>query len=285
VLSGQRKVQIYDAQIASLERFMPTLQRRVDAGASSPAEIARAQVAADLVRAERERARTALAIARRELAVLMGSTSVDFAYAVGDLNRIGRAPAFRAVLRAVDVHPQLIRWTAIRAQKDAELLSARLKPIPDLTIEVGWKHIRETTEEGQRSDNALKFQTSIPIPVWDQNLGNITAAGEERAKVEAERAAGRAALILTLAKAYDTLTGAAREIEVLRASALPKARSAADAIEAGYGQGRFTLLEVLDAQNTVTQVALRELETQTLFHTSIATIEGLTGMRFGLSRK
>jgi cobalt-zinc-cadmium efflux system outer membrane protein len=285
VLVGQRKIQLYDAQIASLDRLTPILQRRVDAGASSPAEIARAEVAADLVRAERERARTVVAIARRELAILMGSNAVDFAYVVGDLGRIGHPPPFQAVLRGIEGNPQLIRWTAVRAQKDAELLSARLKPIPDLTIEAGWKHIQETTEEGTRRDDAVKLKASAPMPLWDQNLGNIAAAHEERAKVEAERAAAKSALILTLAKAYDTLTGASREIELLRASAIPKSQSAADAIEGGYGQGRFTLLEVLDAQNAAAQVALRELEALALFHTSVATIEGLTGMRLGSSRE
>lgn len=285
VLSGQRKLQIFDARIAALNRLTPLLQRRVDAGASSPGEIARAQVAADLVRAERERARTVLAIARRELAILMGSNKVDFAYVVGDLGRVAQPPAFPTVLRGLDSNPQLIRWTAIRAQRDAELLSARLKPIPDLKIELGWKHIRETTEIGSRSDNAVRLGASIPIPVWDQNLGDISAAEAARAKVEAERAASKAALILTLAKAYDTLTGALREIEVLQSSALPNAQRATDAIESGYSQGRFTLLEILDAQGTVSEAALRELEALASFHTSVATIEGLTGIRLGLTRE
>ena len=285
VLGGQRKVQVYDAQIASLDRLTPLLQRRVEAGASSPAEIARAQLAADLVRAERERARTALAIARRELAILMGSNAVDFGYVVGDLSKIGRPPPFPAVLRGLDGNPQLIRWTAVRAQRDAELLSARLKPIPNVTIELGWKHIRETTDEGTRRDNAVKLKASAPIAVWDQNLGGITEAGEARAKVEAERAASKAALVLTLAKAYDTLTGAAREIEILRGSAIPNAQKAVDAIDSGYSQGRFTLLEVLDVQNAATQAALRELEALASFHTSVATIEGLTGVALGTSRE
>ncbi len=285
VLAGQRKAQIFDAQIVSLDKLTPLLQRRVDAGASSPAEIARAHLAADLVRAERERARTALAIARRELAILMGASVVDFAHVVGDLAQVGRPAAFQTVLRGIDGNPQLIRWTAIRAQKDAELLSARLKPIPDLRVELGWKHIRETTDEAAKRDNAVKLQASIPIPVWDQNLGNITAALEDRAKVEAERAASRAALVLTLAKAYDTLTGASREIEMLRASALPNAQRAVAGIESGYSQGRFTLLEVLDVQSAATQAHLRELEALALFHTSVATIEGLTGTRLGLARE
>jgi outer membrane protein, heavy metal efflux system len=285
VLSGQRKVQIFDAQIVSLDRLTPLLQRRVEAGASSPAEVARNLLAVDLVRAERERARTALAIARRELAILMGSNAVDFANVAGDLSRVGKPPPFQAVLRGIDGNPQLVRWTAIRAQRDAEFLSARLKPVPDLRVELGWKHLREPTEEGIKSNNAVKLEASVPIPVWDQNLGGIAEAGAARAKVEAERAASKAALVLTLAKAYDTAAGALREIEVLRGSALPNAKIAVDTFESGYAQGRFTLLEVLDAQSSSAQAALRELEALTLYHSSVATIEGLTGIPFGSNRE
>src|SRR6185295_7919901 len=114
VLGAQRKVQIFDVQIASLERLTPLLQQRIDAGASSPAEILRAQLAADLVRAERERARTALAVARRELAAVMGANAPDYAQVAGDLQRIGHPPSWPAVLRGLDSNPQIARWTAVR---------------------------------------------------------------------------------------------------------------------------------------------------------------------------
>jgi len=279
VLSGQRKVQIFDVQIESLQRLTPLLQRRVEAGASSPAETARAQLAADLVRAERERARTALAIARRELAVLMGGNAPDFSQVAGDLSRIARPPAFETVLRGLDSNPQLVRWTAVRAQRDAELLSARLKAVPDVKVELAWRHFRES------DDHAVRVGASIAVPVWDQNLGGIQEARESRAKVDAERASSRAALILTLGKAYETLIGAAREIEILRSAALPNARRLTEAIESGYAQGRFTLLEVLDAQSSAAQAALREQEALVSFHTSVATLEGLTGMPLGQSRE
>lgn len=279
VLSGQRKVQIYDVQIASLERLTPLLQRRVDAGASSPAETARAQLAADLVRAERERARTALAIARRELAAVMGANTPEFAQVAGELNRVGRPPSLPVILRGLDSNPQIVRWTAVRAQRDAELLSARLKAVPDVRVGVGWRHYRET------QDNAVRVGASVAIPVWDQNLGGIQEAGESRAKAEAERATSRNTLVLTLGKAYETLIGSLREVDILRASALPNARRAIDAIEGGYAQGRFTLLEVLDAQGAATQAALREQEALVSFHTSVATLEGLTGMPLGLNRE
>ena len=279
VLGAQRKVQIFDVQIASLERLTPLLQRRIDAGASSPAEILRAQLAADLVRAERERARTALAVARRELAAVMGANAPDYALVSGDLQRIGRPPSLPVILRGLDSNPQIVRWTAVRAQRDAELLSARLKATPDVRVGIGWRHFRDS------NDNAVRVGASIAIPAWDQNLGGIQEAGEARAKVEAEQAAGRSTLILTLGKAYEALAGALREVEILRASALPNARRAIEAIESGYAQGRFTLLDVLDAQSAATQAALREQEALVSFHTSVATLEGLTGTPLGLSRE
>jgi len=279
VLAGQRKVQLFDAQVASLDRLAPLLQRRVDAGASSPGEIARINLAADLVRAERERARTALAIHRRELAMLMGAARVDFSYVTGDFSRIGKPVTFSILLQRLERNPQLIRWTAVRAQRDAELLSARLKPIPDIKVELAWRHFRDT------NDNAVRIGASIPIPVWDQNLGGITEAQAARAKVEAERAVNKATLILTLAKAYDTLNGALREIALLRNSAIPNAQRAVETIEGGYSQGRYTLLEVLDVQTTAAQAVLREQEALTSFHTSVATIEGLTGISLTLTRE
>ena len=43
-------------------------------------------------------------------------------------------------------------------------------------------------------------------------------------------------------------------------------------IEAGYGQGRFTLLEILDAYRTVADAELMEHEALASFHTAVATI-------------
>src|SRR4051794_38696257 len=55
VLGLKRRIQILDEQVAAIERLTPLLQRRVEAGASSPAETGRAEVAAALVKADRER--------------------------------------------------------------------------------------------------------------------------------------------------------------------------------------------------------------------------------------
>lgn len=271
VLSAQKRAGIFETQTASLNRLMPLLQARIDAGASSPSEIARVQVAADLVRAERERALTELAVARRELMTLMGGSTPDFSAVAGSLNSVGRPPAFQALLKDIEKNPQLTRFTALRAQRDAELLTQRLKPIPDVRIAGGWRHYRET------GDDAVRLSLSVPLPVWDQNTGGILEAQETLAKTESERAASKAALVLALGRAHDTMIGSLRELDILRTQAIPNSRKAVESVESGYSQGRFTLLDVLDAQGTATQVAIREQEVLLKFYIALVTIESLTG--------
>jgi cobalt-zinc-cadmium efflux system outer membrane protein len=279
VLGAQHRIQILDEQIKAIDELTPLLQRRVEAGASSVAETGRTQVASDLVKADRERTRATLASARRDLAVLMGGTSPKFSSVAGRFDSTGHPPSFASVIAAIDANPQLMKWTAIYAQRNAELLLARLKPYPDVRLSAGWRHYNDT------GDDAVRLGISIPIPVFDQNRGNILSARENLAKVRAERTASRAALIVVAGRAYDSLQGSLRELAILRDSAIPKAREAARAIFEGYGQGRFSLLEVLDAHASVTQARLREQEALQNFHVAIATIEGLVGHPFSLARR
>jgi cobalt-zinc-cadmium efflux system outer membrane protein len=278
VLGAQRRVEILNEQVAALDRLTPLLQRRVDAGAASPAETGRATIAADLIRVDLERTRGTLASARRDLAILMGDSVPKFSSVAGRSIAVGRAPPFASVLAAIDANPALMRWTSVRAQRNAELLIARLKPVPDLKVSAGWRHYNET------GDNAVRLGVSIQIPLWDQNRGDILAAEQNLDKVRAERAASRAALVLVAGRAYDSLTASLRELQILRDSTIPTARTAAEAIQAGYGQGRFSLLEVLDVLGSVGQAELREQEALQNLHIAIATIEGLVGNPFALTR-
>jgi outer membrane protein, heavy metal efflux system len=291
VVSAQSRIQLFDEQISSLEELIPLLQKRVQEGASSPAETLRAQVAADLFRVDRERAKTQLATARRDLAILMGDSIPRFGAAAGRLAVIGQPPPFRSVVQAIEANPQLMRWTAVTAQRNADLSLARLKRIPDVQISAGWRHFQETVEfsGGQpfqfTNDTAVRLGVSVPLPVFDQNTGNIIAAEDALAKTGAERAINKLVLISVAGRAYDAVNGSLAELKLLRTSVIPNARSALETIQSGYLQGRFTLLELLDVRGSVLQALLREQEALQNFHIAVATIEGLVGNPFSLARE
>jgi outer membrane protein, heavy metal efflux system len=291
VVSAQRRIEIFDEQISGLDQLIPLLQKRVQEGASSPAETLRAQVAADLFRVDRERAKTQLATARRDLAILMGDGIPRFGAAAGRLAGIGQPPPFRTVVEAIEANPQLMRWTAVTAQRNADLILARLKRIPDVQISAGWRHFQETVEfaGGQpvqfTNDNAVRLGVSVPLPVFDQNTGNIIAAEDALAKTGAERAINKLVLISVAGRAYDAVNGSLAELKLLRTSVIPNARSALETIQSGYLQGRFTLLDLLDVRGSLLQALLREQEALQNFHIAVATVEGLVGSPFSLARE
>ncbi len=270
-VSVQRRISLLERQATALERLVPLMQRRTEAGASSPSEVSRTLAAVGLTRLERERARLALAVARRELTALMGRDSPDFTVVLGDLGRLVRPTSLESLIKAIDDNPQLMRWTAIRAQRDGDLLVARLKPIPDVTASVGWRYYSESGE------SAIRLGVSMPIPVFDRNRGAIREAQENSQKVHAERSVNRLALVAVVGKAHDTATSQLQQLDLLRKTVLPNARQALATIESGYSQGRFTVLEILDAYRTVADAELMEHDALTSFRTAVATIEGLTG--------
>jgi cobalt-zinc-cadmium efflux system outer membrane protein len=135
------------------------------------------------------------------------------------------------------------------------------------------------------NENAVRLGLSVPLPILDQNTGNIIAAEEALAKIGAERSLNKLVLISVAGRAYDAVNGALAELKLLRTSVIPNARNASDTIQSGYLQGRFTLLELLDVRGSVLQARLREQEALQNFHIAIATIEGLVGNPFSLTRE
>lgn len=279
VVALQRKIEIFDEQIAAFEPLLPLLEKRVREGASSPAETLRAKAAADMYRVDRTRSQTQLDVARRELSTLMGETSPSFARAIGRLGATGRPAPLKRVIAAIEANPQLARWTATIAQRDAELVSARLKAIPDVRIYAGWRHYNET------NDNGVRLGLSMPLPIFDRNVGNIAAAEASADKSAAELSNARLTLIGMAGRAHSTIAGAQSEIRQLHEKVIPEARGAADAVFAGYAQGRFSLLEVLDSRNLLIQVLLREQDAQQTFHIAVATLEGLMGSPLSVAQE
>lgn len=99
-LGAQARVAELEDQVADLDRLTPLLQKRVEAGASSSAEISRGRVATETTRVELAKAKAGFQAARRELSVLIGDKAPSFTAVRGDFNSIGAPPSFEEIGRA-----------------------------------------------------------------------------------------------------------------------------------------------------------------------------------------
>lgn len=278
-LGAQTRVSELEDQVADLDRLTPLLQKRVDAGASSGAEISRGRLATEIARVELDKAKAAFQSARRELAVLIGEQTPSFVRVAGEIRRIGAPPSFDGLLSRTLQNPQLTRFTAVKAQRRALLAAAQAKAVPDITAGVGWRHYRED------KSNAAIVSLSVPLPLFDRNQGGVVEAQETLAKTDAERNVARNAMIVLVGRYYEALKAFYDEARLIRANVIPVAREAYDSIRAGYVEGRYSLLELLDARTALSEAELREIDALVSFHSTLASLEGLTGTALVLSRR
>lgn len=272
VLAGQERVSVARKTLSVVEQVYATVSARVDAGVASPIEQSRSAVALATARIEVQRARRLLEADRVRLSTLWGAESAAFDAVDGDLNATPALPLFDALQQRLSENPEVARWAAEIAQRDAVRAVEEARRVPDITLSAGYR--RFTSPGG----NAWVAGASVPLPIFDRNRAGVQAADDRLARAREDQQAARLRVTAALAGAYGALASAHDEASALAADVLPAARSAFDAVEEGYRLGRFGFLDVLDAQRTLVAAEAQHVDALAAVHRGVANIERLTGM-------
>ena len=246
------------------------VQMRVDAARSPIAEASRADITRiraglDVTNVERR-----LESARYALAAMWGSSSPDFIAARADLQRFPDVAEFSALVSQLERHPDQLRFLNEQRLRESELRLAQATRKPDFTLGAGVRRFEET------GDNAFVLSFSVPLPVSNRNAGAIA---ESQSRIEAlpyEREAALLEVRTRLFALYQDLQQARTEATTLDTQLVPQARKALEQTRAGFDRGRFSYLEVADAQRELLELELTRIETATAFHLLLIEIERLT---------
>ncbi len=211
----------------------------VEAGRDPPLRALRANTALAQAAAAREAVEAEEQAARSSLAALFGvSTPVG---SVGgstiDLTPRQILPGSSLEVRLADAE-RVAAQAALRQQ----LAERRLDP----AVGVGVRHIRATGDVG------LVAGVSMPLRLFDRNQGNIAAAQSALDAADARRAAALSTTTARGRNAIANVEAAERRVEALEKAAVPEATEALRLVELSYREGRATLLEVIDVQNSYT---------------------------------
>ncbi len=271
VLSGQRKVLLAEENVQLTERGIPVTQKRVEAGKASNVELIRTNTEAATARIGLTEARHDLEAARVNLAAQWGAKKATFPSVTGDLEQLRPIPSLESLKAKLQANPELAKWTTERQRREATLSLARAEAHPDVTINAGPRLLGSS-----RADMTLVAGFSVPLPLWNRNQGKIAEAEANVAKTSDERAAAEAGTYAELNEAYQTLGRAAEEVRILRDTVLPGAKSAVDQITEGYATGRFSQLDVLDAQRSYIETRTQYVRALSDFQKAAAQIDVLT---------
>ena len=255
--------------VATSQKMADTAAQRVRSGKASPIEEMKARVELGKVRLDLERARQEVVGARKRLAGMWGSTEPKFADADASFDLGPAIPAAERLTVLLAQNPDVARWATEMQLRHAVARLEKAKAIPDPTVGGGWK--RAEGLDGWTAGIA------IPIPIFDRNQGGIREAQYGLAQADEERRAAAVQAYQDLTEAYQLLATAHAQAAILKTEMLPEAQKAFAASTEGYSQGKFSYLEVLDAQRTLFDAQGQWVQTVVDYYTAAANVEGLIG--------
>ena len=269
VLAGQEQLRLVKESMQLAQKVVNSATKRVEAGKAPPIEETKAKVAFSTIGIELEQTRRDLVAARKQLSLLWGNPSPQFRKVLGDLESRVVIPSFEVLEQRIHKNPIVLYSIKNVEQHEALLEIEKLRRIPDITIGAG---VRRYT---QADETTAIVNVSIPIPLFDLNQGNLQAANQRVGKAIDEQSATDLQLRSKLTGAYESLLAAQNEIKVLNDEVLPGARSSFDIANKGYELGRFSFLEMLDAQRTLFQNQVLYIRALANYHRLINEIERL----------
>ncbi len=255
-------------ELAETARYVTSEQ--VDAGDRSPVDLTRAEVAVAEAQAHAARANAKEHAAFSALAMLWREAP-DFA-AVESIEVELSVPPYELLTAGLAASPTLARFAVETARREAVVRLERAHRIPNPTISAGY---RQFFDPGA---GAFVVGIALPLPVFDRNSGNVAAARARLAAVDAEQDAFLIEAQTLLAEAYGELTASAVEARILRLEALPRAEDVADRIDEGYREGKFELLDVLDARRTLVALRSNYMDALAAFRGASADVARLLGL-------
>lgn len=273
LLAAQRQLQVTEESAALAARSADLAGRRARAGKVSPVEATKAQVAAAAVQIEVATARSRVEIAREKLNAATGSVRTEARVAVGDLEAVPAVAPLAALTEQLTDAPLARVARAEMLRSNAAVSLERAKRMPDLTVSAGMKRV----VTGGVPDNQAVVGIAIPIPLFDTNKGALLEATHKAARANADLDRERARLRLELTQSYANYEAAAQEAQRLKTDILPAARVALDAMSRGYELGKFSFLDVLDAQRTLFQGQSQYVRALADAHAARADIGRLVG--------
>lgn len=221
----------------------------VDAGRDPPLRRLRADALLAEAEAELARAAGAFISARRKLALLAGSGDSELTAAPGKDEPI---PALPAETPSLDERLA----TAEREAAQARVSLAKAEAVPNVTASGGVRRFRES------GATAVVASVSIPLPFRNRNQGNVSAARAETEAAEAFVAQMRLEATFNRRDAELMVTAANERVNALSGPGLAQAEEAARLADIGYRAGKFSLIELIDAQEALNSARRNLIEAQ-----------------------
>ena len=280
--AAQRKYSTSQAAVQEASRFFDISQKLEQGGEVAHADVIKAQLQLNDRQRDLRESQLAMERSRLDLALLLfPDFNLNFTV-VDDFRLEQPLPTSEEVAAAAKQNnPELAAAMAAVRQSQAELAVARAGYLPSLTFDyfygIDATHFAVRDPDGVRNLGYAAAAT-LNIPVWNWGATHSKVKqGLLRAKqAQVELSAAQRKLLADLRGLYSEAQTARDELDLLRNSA-DLASQSLKLTTLRYQGGEATVLEVVDAQNTLTLARNAYDDGEVRYAVALANLQTLTG--------
>lgn len=267
----QERLILANDKLALIKRTRNIVHKRVRLGRSPKTDNRRLTIELARAEIEHEHAEHELLTSRLKLSSLWGDTEPDPFVVISSLFKLEPVASFRQLASLLDKNPDLIRYASSQRLAEARLNLSRSQSQPDIDLSAGVRYFNES------NDGAFMFTATIPLGMRKQSISNVEQAGLMSKREPFLLEQRRLELYTNLYEFYQELKHARSSVISLRESIIPEAKLVLADYEKGFEVGRYSLLELTEAQRSLLTARLELVMAAAKYHRTRIEIERLTG--------
>lgn len=279
---AQRKYATAQRAAAEADHFLDISQKLQSGGEVANSDVIKARIQAQQQQRSLQDAQVAMNKSRLDLAVLLFPNFNENFTVVDDLRLPDPLPPFTEVQAAgMKNNPDIKAALATLRQNNEEVKVAWAAMLPSVGLD--YFYGIDANQFAVRDRNGLRnlgysATATLQLPIWNwgSNYSKVKQADLHRQQAHVELSAAQRQLLANLRSSYEEAEIARAELESLGQSA----ELASDSLRLTtlrYQAGESTVLEVVDAQNTLTQARNAFDDGQIRFQVALAHLQTLTG--------
>jgi outer membrane protein len=279
---AQRKYATAQKAAAEADHFLGISQKLQNGGEVARTDVIKAQIQNNQQQRDLQDALLAMNKTRLDLAVLLFPNFEENFSVVDDLSLPDPLPSFVEVQAAATKNnPTLRAALATLRQSNQAVIVAWTAMLPSITLD--YFYGIDANQFAVRDRNGFRnlgygATATLQLPIWSWGAGasKIKQADLKRQQASVELSFAQRRLLADLRSFYEETGTLRAQLELLSQTA----ELAADSLRLTtlrYQAGEATVLEVVDAQNTLTQARNAYDDGQVRFRVALANLQTLTG--------
>lgn len=270
-VAAQQHLRLQQSTLALARETTRAIKKRVDAGNTPDAELARALANQSRMAIQLRRAELGFDAAKVRLSAMWAAAEADFSYVNADLLDLGSLPSISELVSSLASNPDIQLLASEARLRDAEVRLALSQRKTDLEWNAGIRRLQAT------KDSAFVVGVSVPLFSGKRAVGELATARANRLGVDNKRETAQLQLHAQLVGLYQERQAALFEVTSLRNEIIPQLNKAVSGARTAFDKGRYGYLELSTTQQELLQAETRLIDAAAEAHLLRAEIERLTG--------